>query len=99
MSDSKSPPDFPDDIRDLFEDSEDKHAENSGQQSPGLTTHETSCEPGQTNTKRKRSEDETNSTSLNEEDYEDLVCFLVLILSSTPNGEIEYYTKEASSKL
>lgn len=91
MSGSQSPPDYPDDMRDLFEDSEDENAENSGEQSGGLE---------QADTKRKLSEDEINPRSLNEGDQEDLVCFLVLISSfSTPDVEIESDSKEASSKL
>ena len=68
-------------MRDLFEDSEDENAENSGVQSLGSSTHEASGELGQANTKRKRSEDEINPPmSLNDGDQEDLVCFLVLHL-------------------
>lgn len=99
MSGSQSPPDYPDDMRDLFEDSEDENAGNSGEQSPGPSTQETNGELKQADTKRKRSEDEINLTSLNEGDQEDLVCFLVLISpSSTPDVEIESDSKEASSK-
>lgn len=72
MSDSKSP-DYPDDMRDLFEDSEDENVDKSGQQSPEPSTHVTSGELGQTNTKRKRSKDEANITSLNDGDQEDMV--------------------------
>lgn len=75
MLNSKSPPDYPDDMRDLFEDSEDENVEKSGQKSPESFKDETSGELEQTKTKRKRSEDEANSTSLNDGDQEDLVCF------------------------
>lgn len=98
MSDSKSSPDYPDDMRDLFEDSEDENVDNSGQQSPEPSTHETSGELGQTK-KRKRSEDEANSMSPNGGDQEDMVYFLVIMSYSAPDGEIESDTKEASSRL
>lgn len=99
MSNSKSPSDYPDDMRDLFEDPEDENVDDSGQQNPDPSTHETSGDLGQTNTKRKRSEDEANSTSLNDVDQEDMVYFLVIMSSSAPDGEIGSDTKEASSKL
>lgn len=99
MSNSKSPPDYPDDMRDLFEDSEDENVDNSGQQSPEPSTHETSGEIGQTNTKRKLSEDEAYSMSPKNGDQDDMVYFFVIMSSSAPNGEIESDTKEASSKL
>lgn len=100
MSGSQSPPDYPDDMRDLFEDSEDENAENSGEQSPGPSTHEKIGGLEQADTKRKLSEDEINPRSLNEGDQEDLVCFLVLVSSfSAPEVEIESDSKEASSKL
>ena len=87
-------------MRDLFEDSEDENAENSGEQSLEPSTHETSGKLEQANTKRKRSEDEINPMSLNDGDQEDLVRFLVLISSSSaPDVEIESDSKEASSKL
>lgn len=100
MSGSQSPPDYPDDMRDLFEDSADENAENWSEQSLGPSTHEKSGGPDQADTKRKHSEDEINLRSLNEGDQEDLVCFLVLISSSSaPDVEIEYDSNEASSKL
>lgn len=99
MSNSKSPPDYLDNMRDLFDDSEDETFNNSGQQSLGPSTHEASGELEQTNTKRKHSEDEANFTSLNNEDQEDLVYFLIIMLSSAPDSEIESGSKEASSKL
>ncbi|MCJ1342570.1 transcription elongation factor spt5 [Peltigera leucophlebia] len=71
MSAIQRPPDFPDDMRDLFEDSEDENAEISGEQSLGPSTQQTSSEPEQADTKRKRSEDET-PTSLNDGDQGDL---------------------------
>lgn len=61
MSNDKSSPDYPDDMHDLFEDSEDENVDNSGkhsgQQSPVLSTQESSSELGQSKTKKKRSED------------------------------------------
>lgn len=44
MSDSKSPPDYQDDMRVLFEDSEDENVNESGQQSPESSTHKTNGE-------------------------------------------------------
>lgn len=99
MSAIQRPPDFHDDMRDLFEDSEDENAEISGEQSLGPSTQQTSSEHEQADTKRKRSEDET-PTSLNDGDQGDLVCFLLLMLTfSAPDAEIESDSKEASSKL
>lgn len=99
MSNSKSPPDYPDDMRDLFEDSEDENVDKSGQQSPESSRHETSGELEQTKTMRKRSEDEANSTSLNDGDLEDLVYFPCNYVIFCSDGELESDTKEASSKL
>lgn len=99
MSNSKSLPDYPDDMRDLFEDSEDENVDKSGQQSPESSTHETSGELEQTKTKRKRSEDEANSTSLNDGDQEDLVYFPCNYVIFCSDGKLESDTKEASSKL
>lgn len=79
MSGSQSP-DYPDDMRDLFEDSKDENAEKSGEQSPGPSTHEESSELKQADTKRKLSEVEINLPSLSEGGQEELVCFLLLII-------------------
>lgn len=82
----QSPPDYPDDMRDLFEDSEDENAEILGEQSLGPSTIESSGELEQADTKRKRSEDEINPMSLNEEEQEGLVCsFVVMSSSSVPD--------------
>lgn len=99
MSESKSQPDYPDDMRDLFEDSENEKVDESGQQSPESSTHKTNGELEQTQTKRKRSKDEANSTSLNDGNQEDMVYFPCNYFIFFSDGELESDTKEASSKL
>lgn len=73
MSNNQSSPDYPDDMRDLFEVSEDENVNSSGHQSPELSTQETSGELRQSKTKRKRSEDVANPTSPNDSDQKDMV--------------------------
>lgn len=83
MSYNKGSPEYYDDMRDLFEDSEDENVDNSvqhsRQQSPLHSTQETSSEIGQSKTKRKRSEDVAIPASLDESDQEDMVQFHVII--------------------